>query len=78
MEDEFGGAVREGQIPQLIEEQDIDPLTILPVGAAALRSAIADYVKAGLSKFVIRPSAAVESWIDESEWLADAILDLQT
>jgi hypothetical protein len=57
---------------------DIDPLTILPVGAAALRSAITDYVKAGLSKFVIRPSAAVESWIDESEWLADAILDLQT
>jgi probable F420-dependent oxidoreductase len=57
---------------------DIDPLTILPVGAAALRSAINDYIKAGLSKFVVRPMAAVESWIDESEWLADAILDLQT
>jgi probable F420-dependent oxidoreductase len=57
---------------------DIDPLTIIPVGAAALRSAITNYVKAGLSKFVIRPSAAVDSWIEESEWLADAVLDLQT
>jgi len=57
---------------------DIDPLTILPVGAAALRSAIDDYVKAGLSKFVIRPSAGVDSWIEESEWLSDALLDLQT
>lgn len=57
---------------------DIDPLTILPVGAAALRSAINAYVKAGLSKFVIRPAAAVDSWIEESEWLAGAILELQT
>jgi probable F420-dependent oxidoreductase len=57
---------------------DIDPLTILPVGAMALRSAIHDYVEAGLSKFVIRPGAAVDSWVDESEWLADTILDLQT
>jgi probable F420-dependent oxidoreductase len=57
---------------------EIDPLTVLPVGAAALRAAIGDYVDAGLSKFVIRPSAAVDSWIDESEWLAEAILDLQT
>lgn len=56
----------------------IDPLTILPVGAAALRSAINDYINAGLSKFVIRPTGAVESWIEESERLADAILDLQT
>jgi probable F420-dependent oxidoreductase len=57
---------------------DIDPLAILPVGPAALRSAISDYVEVGLSKFVIRPAAGVQSWIDESEWLADTILDLQT
>lgn len=57
---------------------EIDPLTILPVGATALRSAITRYVTAGLSKFVVRPGAAVDSWIEESEWLADTILDLQT
>jgi probable F420-dependent oxidoreductase len=57
---------------------DIDPLMILPVGAAALRSAINDHVGAGLSKFVIRPVGAVDSWPEESAWLADTILDLQT
>jgi probable F420-dependent oxidoreductase len=57
---------------------DIDPLTILPVGAMGLRSAIHDYVEAGLSKFVIRPAADIQSWADEAEWLADTILDLQT
>jgi probable F420-dependent oxidoreductase len=57
---------------------DIDPLAILPVGAPALRSLIHDYVEAGLSKFVVRPAGSVDSWPAEAEWLADAILDLQT
>jgi probable F420-dependent oxidoreductase len=57
---------------------DIDPLTILPVGRQALRSFIHDSVDAGLSKFVVRPAASIDSWADEAEWLADAILDLQT
>jgi hypothetical protein len=74
---------REAPDPHLLRtlaarRPDIDPLTILPVGPAALRAAINDYVTAGLSKFVIRPSAAVASWTDESAWLADTILDLQT
>jgi probable F420-dependent oxidoreductase len=57
---------------------DIDPLSLIPVGRAQLRSFIEGYVDAGLSKFVVRPVARVESWADEAEWLADAILDLQT
>jgi alkanesulfonate monooxygenase SsuD/methylene tetrahydromethanopterin reductase-like flavin-dependent oxidoreductase (luciferase family) len=57
---------------------DIDPLTILPVGAKALRASIHDYVEAGLSKFVVRPAASIESWAEETEWLTDTILDLQT
>jgi hypothetical protein len=57
---------------------DIDPLTIVAVGTDGLRRAIHEYVEAGLSKFVIRPGAAVGSWDEESEWLASAILDLQT
>jgi len=57
---------------------DIDPLTILPVGPLALRSAIHDYGEAGLSKFVIRPVGRIESWAEETAWLADTILDLQT
>jgi probable F420-dependent oxidoreductase len=58
--------------------EDIDPLALLPVGAEALRSLIARYVDAGLSKFVVRPAASVARWEDEVEWLAGAILDLQT
>jgi probable F420-dependent oxidoreductase len=57
---------------------DLDPLAILPVGAQALRSLIKAYVEAGLSKFVVRPASRVESWAAEAEWLAHAIVDLQT
>jgi probable F420-dependent oxidoreductase len=57
---------------------DIDPLALLPVGAQALRSLIAGYVDAGLSKFVVRPASSVASWDQEAQWLAGALLDLQT
>jgi probable F420-dependent oxidoreductase len=57
---------------------DIDPLALVPVGRTGLRSFIRDCVEAGLSKFVVRPASSVESWEDEADWLADAILDLQT
>jgi probable F420-dependent oxidoreductase len=57
---------------------EADPRSLLPVGRDALRSFIAGYVDAGLSKFVVRPAVPVASWAREAEWLADAILDLQT
>ncbi|MGA2011981.1 MAG: LLM class flavin-dependent oxidoreductase [Solirubrobacteraceae bacterium] len=57
---------------------DVDPLTLVPVGARALRSSIEAYADAGLSKFVVRPLEPVGSWAEEAAWLAAAILDLQT
>jgi probable F420-dependent oxidoreductase len=57
---------------------DIDPLELVPVGKPGLRAFIAECIEAGLSKFVVRPSAPVASWSNEAAWLADAILDLQT
>jgi probable F420-dependent oxidoreductase len=74
---------RAGPDPELLgtltrRRPDIDPRTIVPVGAEGLRRAIHDYVEAGLSKFVIRPGGTVDSWAEESRWLADTILDLQT
>jgi probable F420-dependent oxidoreductase len=57
---------------------DVDPLALLSVGADGLRASIEGYIDAGLSKFVVRPIAPVESWEDEARWLADAILQLQT
>lgn len=49
-----------------------------PVGAGALRHLIGELIDAGMSKFVVRRAAPVESWPDELDWLADAILDLQS
>jgi probable F420-dependent oxidoreductase len=57
---------------------DVDPAAILPVGAEQLRSLLGGYIDAGLSKFVVRPAAPVQSWEDEAAWLGEAILDLQT
>jgi probable F420-dependent oxidoreductase len=57
---------------------DIDPRELLPAGADGLRAFIAGCIEAGLSKFVVRPAGPVGSWAEESAWLADAIMDLQT
>jgi probable F420-dependent oxidoreductase len=57
---------------------DLNPLDLVPVGAQALRELILGHIDAGLSKFVVRPAAVTGSWPDELEWLASAILDLQT
>jgi alkanesulfonate monooxygenase SsuD/methylene tetrahydromethanopterin reductase-like flavin-dependent oxidoreductase (luciferase family) len=49
-----------------------------PVGAAALRDLAEQLIEQGMSKFVVRRTVPVASWPDELDWLADAILDLQT
>ena len=69
--------------PELLEataarRSDVDPFALIPVGKAGLRSFINSCVEGGLSKFVVRPGSRVQSWVEEAEWLADAILDLQT
>ncbi len=51
---------------------------VIPVGAPALRDLVQRLVDQGLSKFVVRPIAPVDSWSDELAWLADTLLDLQT
>jgi hypothetical protein len=53
-------------------------LSDLPVGRTVLRGFIDRYVDTGLSKFVVRPLGPVADWAEESAWLGDAILDLQT
>ena len=57
---------------------DADLADILPVGAAGLRDLIGRLVDEGLSKFVVRPVGPVTSWRDELDWLAGAVLDLQS
>jgi alkanesulfonate monooxygenase SsuD/methylene tetrahydromethanopterin reductase-like flavin-dependent oxidoreductase (luciferase family) len=49
-----------------------------PVGTAALRNLVGQLIEQGMSKFVVSRVAPVASWPDELDWLADAVLDLQT
>lgn len=64
--------------PLAARRPDVDPLAFVPIGRSGLRDFIEAYVEAGLSKFVVRPLAPVESWGEEAAWLADAILGMQT
>ncbi|HUP74649.1 MAG TPA: hypothetical protein VM282_16515 [Acidimicrobiales bacterium] len=48
------------------------------VGATALRDPVRCYVDSGVTKFVVRPNVAAESWETELHHLADTLFDLQT
>lgn len=60
------------------------PHEAVPVGVSALRDLVGRLVDEGLSKFVVRPAAPPEEasggsgWPAELEWLAAALLDLQS
>lgn len=56
----------------------VDPSDLVPVGRGALRRLVGELADEGLSKFVVRPVAPVEHWDDELDWLAAAVLDLQS
>jgi hypothetical protein len=61
--------------------EDVDPAELVPVGASALRTLIGRLVDEGLSKFVVRPLAPPTSsaaWSEEVDWLAEAVLPLQS
>jgi probable F420-dependent oxidoreductase len=50
----------------------------LPVGAAALRARLAEFIDAGASKFILIPADRPEDWQRELADLADAVLPMQT
>lgn len=59
---------------------DKDLTDIVAVGTAQLRGLVTAHLDAGLSKFVLRPSNALENdadWRADLEWMAEAVLDLQ-
>ena len=51
---------------------------LTPVGLAALRKLIEQFLAVGFSKFVVRPVIGPKSWRAELEALAGAVGDLQT
>lgn len=61
--------------------EDVELSELVPVGEQALRALVGRLVEEGMSKFVLRPIAPVQSpgeWSEELAWLADTVLDLQT
>ncbi|MDA8045798.1 MAG: LLM class flavin-dependent oxidoreductase [Actinomycetota bacterium] len=56
----------------------VDPGDLVPVGAPTLRRLLGQLVEEGLSKFVLRPVAPVADWDEELDWLAAAVLSLET
>jgi probable F420-dependent oxidoreductase len=68
-----------GQLAALTARRaDVDPRELIGVDSDGLRALIEGYIDAGLSKFVVRPVTRTGSWESEAQWLAEAILDLQT
>ncbi|MGC9963060.1 MAG: LLM class flavin-dependent oxidoreductase [Acidimicrobiales bacterium] len=57
---------------------DADPTSLLPVGREGLRALIGALADEGLSKFVLRPAGPMGDVGEELDWLAGAVLDLQT
>jgi probable F420-dependent oxidoreductase len=61
------------------QRTDVELDELVPVGADALRDLLRRHVDAGLSKFVLRPAGQAGPGGDDGlDWLADAVLDLQT
>lgn len=57
---------------------DVDPRELIPVGRDGLRDSVKRFIDHGVTKFVVRPNALDGGWKDELDWIADAVLDLQT
>jgi alkanesulfonate monooxygenase SsuD/methylene tetrahydromethanopterin reductase-like flavin-dependent oxidoreductase (luciferase family) len=83
----FGLSIRYARDPHDLSSPGIRPIPSAPdrgsapappIGAGALRDLVGELVEEGMSKFVVRRAAPVASWPDELDWLANAVLDLQT
>lgn len=77
---ERAGALRARSLRPRRLENAADPSELVPVGRDGLRQMISGLVAEGLSKFVLRPVAPVAAggWEAELDWLAGAVLDLQS
>ncbi|HXY92491.1 MAG TPA: LLM class flavin-dependent oxidoreductase [Acidimicrobiia bacterium] len=61
----------------LAQRRGVDPDEVITVGLDALRARLEDFIAVGFSKLVPVPLQPVESWDEELDTLADALLDLQ-
>jgi probable F420-dependent oxidoreductase len=77
-------AYAESEIPHGLTETiatrrpGTDPSTLIPNGLPATVAMLEDYVKAGFSKFVVRPASPPDDWPATLTAMAEALLPLQT
>ena len=57
---------------------DVDPASLIPAGLPAAAALLEDYIKAGFSKFVVRPAATPADWPTALTAMADTLLALQS
>ena len=56
----------------------VDPASLIPAGLPAAAALLEDYIKAGFSKFVVRPAAPPADWPAALMAMAGALLALQS
>jgi probable F420-dependent oxidoreductase len=79
-------AYAEGEIPAGLaatiatRRPGVDPADLIPIGLPAAVARLEDYIKAGFSKFVVRPAAspAPAGWPAALAAMAEALLPLQS
>jgi probable F420-dependent oxidoreductase len=73
-----------GEIPDAMvaairdRRPELDPAELVPVGWDGLRKSVAEFVESGVSKFVVRPLVAPQSWQDFVAEFAAELMPLQT
>ena len=77
-------AYAEGDIPAGLlqtvatRRPGVDPAALIPLGLSAMAALLEDYVKAGFSKFVVRPASPPGDWPATLAAMAEALLPLQS
>jgi probable F420-dependent oxidoreductase len=61
----------------IAKRRGVDPEAVITVGFDALRARLESFIAVGFSKLVPVPIQPVESWDEELDALAEAVLDLQ-
>ena len=73
-----------GEIPAGLQQTvatrrpGVDPAALIPLGLTAMAALLGEYIKAGFSKFVVRPAAPPADWPGTLATMAEALLPLQS
>jgi hypothetical protein len=73
------GAIPPGLVATITARRPgVDPASLIPTGLPATAALMETYIKAGFSKFVVRPAASPARWPDALAAMAEVLLPLQS